>query len=972
MLDISKAIRGQRSKWGKTEQDVIAFAGGLNLVDSELAISPGQCLSAINYEMGVDGGYERIKGYQRFDGTLVGLPTYWHMPWKSEDVPLPYPQVGDVVVGADSGADGTILAFTDNGQLSIENKNIWSEDFENAHYTPLKYMTLDSDTASNALSYPTKFGDTIVLNAMQDNAVSDQGNSYNGFETPDDYFTADSVGQYWQIDFWCAHDARVVNNNPSAFFSGLEIVTTGGEVTFENAAGSGAGALQVRVANFREQSEYNDGRSAIWDTGNADVSAVYDSTDVPATDVFPAVHVTLTFRVASISGGGQFGIKFYQGAVRTGGSEPSWYWDYDDNNLDNYHYLMGGLQVQKDLAGGYSSPPEASTYVKTEGATASYYTGDLIFGDTGAFQVGEALEIGAVDTGMTSNGTNDQEGESDPALHAYYMSLGSAADVSSIGAVPGSGPPRGLWFYNDNLYAFRDSTDGLTGKMYQSTSGGWLEIIPNTILYFDTGVGTAQQPPLPGTRIEGGTSSADAYVERVVTTSGAWGVDAAGYFVVSDVNGTWATGEDINLYGTATTIADVDGSVATEAPTLQPGGKYRFRNYNFSGHTDRYSMYGVSGVDKAFEFTDQGEQSSYVFTQITTGMTTDTPEHIGVHKLHLWLGFSGGSSQHSSLADPLAWKVITGAEEMAVGDEITGYLEEMAGTLFIFTRNQAYFLAGDSAANFKIEKFNQRAGARADSIGWIGGGIFFDDQGFATLQSTDRFGNYVDNSISEKIQPVIDRLVQGEVGVKGSMVLRRKNRYRCFFDDGTIISVGFKDKKVSGLMMLEMPIVPECIVCEESRAGLERAFFADTDGWIYEMETGNSFDGAEMSYHIRLPYVHNKSPMTFKKYAQARLDCLIGSSVSLSAQWEYNLSDPNYSKTGLIALPSTAGGGNWDSFTWDNFTWDKPVQGMIHLKMEGEGVNFGLLLTGTTASDPPHTLRGLATTFRQRRQDRRT
>ena len=43
--------------------------------------------------------------------------------------------------------------------------------------------------------------------------------------------------------------------------------------------------------------------------------------------------------------------------------------------------------------------------------------------------------------------------------------------------------------------------------------------------------------------------------------------------------------------------------------------------------------------------------------------------------------FSGGSIQNSSIGEPVSWAVITGATEMALGEEGTGFLEEIGETL---------------------------------------------------------------------------------------------------------------------------------------------------------------------------------------------------------------------------------------------------------------------------------------------------
>lgn len=41
-------------------------------------------------------------------------------------------------------------------------------------------------------------------------------------------------------------------------------------------------------------------------------------------------------------------------------------------------------------------------------------------------------------------------------------------------AVPGEGPVRGVWFYNDKVQAFRNAVGGATCAMFDSNAGGWI------------------------------------------------------------------------------------------------------------------------------------------------------------------------------------------------------------------------------------------------------------------------------------------------------------------------------------------------------------------------------------------------------------------------------------------------------------------------------------------------------------------
>ncbi len=50
-----------RSKW-------VAFSGGLDTDTPAMQKAPGTLISSQNFEHGVNGGYNTIEGYERFDG----------------------------------------------------------------------------------------------------------------------------------------------------------------------------------------------------------------------------------------------------------------------------------------------------------------------------------------------------------------------------------------------------------------------------------------------------------------------------------------------------------------------------------------------------------------------------------------------------------------------------------------------------------------------------------------------------------------------------------------------------------------------------------------------------------------------------------------------------------------------------------------------------------------------------------------
>ncbi len=88
--------------------DLFPFAGGLDVNTPYLQRNPGSLINALNYEPDPDGGYRRIRGYERYDGqpsptdsVVVAIPV--------DAVITPAPTLGDTLTGSDSAATGDYL-----------------------------------------------------------------------------------------------------------------------------------------------------------------------------------------------------------------------------------------------------------------------------------------------------------------------------------------------------------------------------------------------------------------------------------------------------------------------------------------------------------------------------------------------------------------------------------------------------------------------------------------------------------------------------------------------------------------------------------------------------------------------------------------------------------------------------------------------------------------------------------------------
>lgn len=84
----------------------VKFSNGLDLTSPVLSIKPGMCLSAMNYEPGINGGYPRIDGFERSDGRpSPSDAVYYYAAYTLTGAIA----VGDTITGATSAATGHVI-----------------------------------------------------------------------------------------------------------------------------------------------------------------------------------------------------------------------------------------------------------------------------------------------------------------------------------------------------------------------------------------------------------------------------------------------------------------------------------------------------------------------------------------------------------------------------------------------------------------------------------------------------------------------------------------------------------------------------------------------------------------------------------------------------------------------------------------------------------------------------------------------
>lgn len=575
----------------------------------------------------------------------------------------------------------------------------------------------------------------------------------------------------------------------------------------------------------------------------------------------------------------------------------------------------------------------------------------VITRETGTFVASEGISVGGVQKGTI---TTISGVATDGLLDATYKGLAADDYRADIAAVPGSGPVRGVSYYNGTVYAWRDNVGATAMKMYKSTTSGWTEVDLMATFDFNTGA----REVFPGDTIVGHTSGATALVKAVVVTSGTWaGGNAAGYMVFTNMTGTPVASEHVYVGGLK--ACESVGTYSTT--TLAPGGRVTTVVGNVFGGSAGKRMYGADGVNRGFEF----DGTTYV--PIETGMATDTPKQVAVHKQHLFFSF-GTSLQFSGIANPYDWSPVVGAGEIAMSDVITNLTilpgDQTSGAMAVYTRNDTAILYGSSEADFKLSNYNSGTGGLPYTSQTMDQAYVMDDRGVLALGTSLNFGNFVTATLTMNIRPFIQARRNLATA---STINREKGQYRVFFSDRNALYITIANGKVLGSMPVQFNCAVTCCVDGETPDGAETSFFGGDDGFVYRLDVGTSFDGAPIPANLNLVFNASGSPRILKRYRKASVEMTGDSYAEVAFGYDLAYASNRVGQAVDAVYDADLRSSYWDEMRWDNFVFDGVGVSPTEVDLQGTGENLSIRLSSVSAILEPFTVNSILIHYSMRR-----
>ncbi len=310
----------------------------------------------------------------------------------------------------------------------------------------------------------------------------------------------------------------------------------------------------------------------------------------------------------------------------------------------------------------------------------------------------------------------------------------------------------------------------------------------------------------------------------------------------------------------------------TGRSTLTRSGQTQCQFVLFEGATFDYGEVIIAdGVNKLYSFRMEGTGALSTRTFFASQITVDGSngvKYITIHDHHLiasGVANNLNTIYYSVYNDPDNFTG-SGAGSVTISDQVQG-IKGFRTDLIVFAKNSIHKLINiNDSANVRIDPIAENVGCLSGySIQEIGGDlVFLAPDGLRTIAGTARIGDVELSSISRKILPLINTLLDNISSYNiDSMVIRERSQYRLFYyqsgqaassQKGIIGTFKFDANGVPSFEWSETKGLPvKFCTSDVNNNGTETLFHTDETGYVYQHDTGNSFDGLNIDAQFQTP-----------------------------------------------------------------------------------------------------------------------
>ena len=387
-----------------------------------------------------------------------------------------------------------------------------------------------------------------------------------------------------------------------------------------------------------------------------------------------------------------------------------------------------------------------------------------------------------------------------------------------------------------------------------------------------------------------------------------------------------------------------------------------------------------SGV-KPFYFKMTGTGALSDRTYFAKEITVDGsvyPKFCTIHDKHLVVGGSSTEPNgiHYSGTSDIDDFSSSGSGTIILDDQVVG-LRSFREDLIIFCRNSIWKLSNiNNSTTIAVTPVTQNIGCLdGKSIQEIGGDlVFLAPDGIRTLAGTVRIGDVELGTVSRSIQPVMKDIADniGTYNIS-SIVIRDKSQYRLYYGtsssgtaaEGIIGTLKTNEQGFTQFQWAETFGIDASTAAASgfNSSGVEKHYHGDYNGYVYNHDTGNSFNPAEVETNIKAEYqtpdLDYGDLGTLKTLKYVKISATPEGEISSSLRIRYNFDDPDSPQPSDYSIsvdkPSLFGNA---TFTTGSYVFGAASDPITRQVVEGSGHSNYFRVFSDDTKDP-YTVNGI-------------
>ena len=599
-----------------------------------------------------------------------------------------------------------------------------------------------------------------------------------------------------------------------------------------------------------------------------------------------------------------------------------------------YRRIQGFTKLSSSFVPAYDEPlVHGSAQTGTTLVIANIYSTPVVGGTFTIAGVAGTYTIAT--SGVSYDSTNKR------ATLTLTTSLASSpADKAAVTFTSHEGTVLGVAYWNSTAIACRN------GSIYSSTGTTWTKISKpsyGTVLVngaSQTGASLAIDGLTVAPRI--GDTFSIAGVEKVYTVT---------------ANATLTSGGATVAINPSLASSPADNAVITWLSLDRSSAlKTRFTKYRV-GSVEKIA--GVDGYNYPFIY------NGTTFSEVTGTTDVEGAEFVVFHKNQLFFAVGHNLIFTAPYTDT-DLTAANGSGIISVGAKITGLIV-FRDILVIFTERTISQLTGNTISDFVLQPVTRNVGCVAtDTIQEIGGDlIFLGPEGLRLFALTDRLGDFNIGLVSKPIQKEMTDFISSCTSFS-SVVIRQKSQYRLLgFNTSTkaassrgILGTQMTSDNTSDIDWAELIGFKAYVADSYYDNKIETVLFANTDGYVYQMESGNSLDGSSIISSFATPFVFMDDARIRKTMYKCFLYTDPKGSVSLNANLKFDFDTLGSVQPNPITLSNVTSSAVFYGSSvakYGTTTYGTKLKKLFETQVIGSGFSVSLQFT-SESTDPSFSL----------------